>query len=542
MTIIIVALSLVVLLVFVAFAVDIGGAYNQQRQTQSAVDTADLAAGQELDPNFPFHCATGTTVQTCAAGDIRSFVNTTLGTSYGDPSVVGGDWDTCSTTSIPTSFVGITGVTWNRYPSSGSGCIAFSTDGLYLWSEVPPNATSSYKTSFARVIGLNSINVAAGAIVGLRPQGLGGVLPFGLSGTGAGLDCLKDSTAASKGVDCQGFNGQSPGQFGYLQFAQYGNAQAHTPTDCSTTGKSGSRWPSNIAVGIDHTLSIWKSGQDRLEGGGSPSCTVLQPNETVTESGTTNNPLDSGILSGTPCGGGGSPNTCIDDVTGGVAIGNRGLPRLARKGDSSTNYYNRQITITDGGNQPANDTGLWEFMTTATNNPGSNNSPTSCKKSTMDSKAAVSSAAVDGQLQTCFTDYETGGAGVSCTSSPCTGQLFNQAINSSTSNPHLLDIQLNPRFGYVPILDSDTHFIAFRAVYLEQLGMSQGSGSVTWDPDAFAGGGPPDPFSGGGIVRAVAAWLFDPNMLSPCPDASASTCLGSHPVQTTAHPVVQLLR
>jgi hypothetical protein len=541
MTIVIVALALVVLLVFVAFAVDIGGAYNQQRQTQSAVDTGDLAAGQELDPNFPHPtCPNGDTVQQCAALDIRTFVNSTLKTSYGDPTVVGGDWDQCGSTTIPTSFAGITGVTWKRYPflSTGSpspnGCIAFSTDGLYLWSEVPPNATSSYKTSFANVIGINSINVFAGATVGLRPQGVGGVLPFGLNSTTPGQDCLKTGPAGSK-TNC---SGQINGNFGYLQFAQYGSARIPTPTQCSISGKSGSRWPSNVAIGVDHTLSTWQlGGPDRLEAGTSPppTCTVIQPNETSTETGTDSGPLDAGLLTGSA---GGTCNTCIDDG---------GLPRLARTFDGSGNYYNRLVNINDGGTHKANDTGLWEFIP---NSLDTANTPVTCRRETMDDQAALGVANVLVQLQTCFTDYKNGVADstvspqVLCTTKPCNGQVFNNAINTSTSNPHLLDLQLNSRFGYVPILDGSSglvHFITFRAVYLEQLGMDQGSNTVTWDPDKFQPGGEGDPAVTGSPIRSVSAWLFDPNMLSPCPDPSAATCLASHPLQSTAHPVIQLM-
>jgi hypothetical protein len=205
------------------------------------------------------------------------------------------------------------------------------------------------------------------------------------------------------------------------------------------------------------------------------------------------------------------------------------------------NYYTRQTSNPEGSGLKVNNTGLWEFMTTATNEPTDNNTPTNCMKSTMDSQAAVSVTAVDNQLQQCFTDYETGGSGVGCTTSPCTGQLFNRAMNTSTSNPHLLDIQLNPRFGYVPITDAFTHFIAFRAVYIEQLALGQGAGSAVWDPDNFQPGGDPALTISSSPVRAMASWLFDPNMLSPCPVPSAPTCLGTHPVQTTAHPVIQLM-
>ena len=47
-TLILFALLLVVFSVFVAFAVDIGGALNQRRQTQSGADFASLGAAQDL--------------------------------------------------------------------------------------------------------------------------------------------------------------------------------------------------------------------------------------------------------------------------------------------------------------------------------------------------------------------------------------------------------------------------------------------------------------------------------------------------------------
>src|SRR5205823_10370158 len=81
-TIVLFALLLVVFTVFVAFAVDLGGAFNQRRQTQSGADFASLGAAQDL-PDTSVNLV----------NRVKDLVNDTLGTSF-----TLADWQTANCT------------------------------------------------------------------------------------------------------------------------------------------------------------------------------------------------------------------------------------------------------------------------------------------------------------------------------------------------------------------------------------------------------------------------------------------------------------
>jgi hypothetical protein len=226
----------------------------------------------------------------------------------------------------------------------------------------------------------------------------------------------------------------------------------------------------------------------------------------------------------------------------GILTGNSfgdGQPaRLRRVGDSTGNYYASTTNI--DGHSTVNDTGLWEFIKPTANA----NTPTACAKSVFTS--ALTDGVPDnktqlrGLLDICFAEYSrtTGAMTSGCTTQPCTGTLFD--MNTVTESPvDLYDLQLNPRFAYVPRLtgswpsgNSGTVNIAsFQAVYLQRLFVKcGGSCDIDFDPGVSNGG----QSANGGNAEALTAYVFDPNMLPGS--------LGSNPYQLGQNQVIQLVK
>jgi hypothetical protein len=414
------ALMLVVLTVFVAFSVDIGGVANQRRRAQTSGDAGVLGAAQDL----PFTAS--------ARAQVISLVNQDLGVSW----TAGSEWNTCASIAAPSGFT----------KDSTSNCIAYDSSFTRVWASVP---VAGYATSFGGVIGVDQIGVSAQAIAIRAAAGGGGVLPFALlGGIGGGLHCIKSDSGGNATAPC---GGPSSGNFGNLDIFFYGNASLSTSVDCNGSGGN-TRTPNNIALGVDHELATWSVGNDREE---ACSPNVAAPNIVHVRTGNIANAFDEGILSG-------------GSFTDGSTLG-----RLARKYDGTSNYYNDTATVSG---VAINDAGLWEFIPQGVT---LSQVPTSCQRATFDTVYANSNSGnrkdnMRLALIACFNDY---GNGVGCSSSPCTGNVF--VRNSQTESPvDLYDIQLTSRFAYVPQItetsfpsgsSSPVHIQKFRAIYLQRL-------------------------------------------------------------------------
>jgi len=420
-TIIIFALALVMLLTFVAFSVDLGGAYTKRRETQSAVDAGALAAALKL-PNT-----------TSASTELIDIVNKNLGSS----GTVG--WNTCTSAVIPSGFTA----------DSNYNCIAYNTASAQVWARVP---NSNYNTAFAKVAGIKTVTISAQAIAtAKKPTGFGGVLPFGVPATGGGasygLQCIKDGSGGPAG-NCFG---NVTGAFGYLDFNLYGSTTLGTST-CSGNGKTVVN--QNIAAGIDHPLSLLSDtspGYNGVEADDSCSPTVVNyPNGSGFLKGNDSSIFSPGIL------------MTNADPTGTGGFSDHKGARLVRVGDLSRAYYDR---VTDSSHlvngYAANDTGLWEFIPTGLST--SSGIPASCERETFNQVYSTYSGTsslktrMETALTSCFNDYGevNGGSGCGSPAKACTGQVFTNQANTTTSNPQLYDIQLSPRFSYVPLLSTD---------------------------------------------------------------------------------------
>jgi len=480
-TLVLFALLVVTLTVFVAFALDLGGAFNQRRQTQSGADFASLGAAQDL-PDTSGALLTR----------INDLVNDTLGTSF-----TLADWQTPNCTDA--GALAVTPV--------GYQCISFDSSFTRLRVKVP--TTAPYQTSFARVIGINTIPISAVAEARRRTPGFGGVLPFALPVTAAtsGQICLK--TGPGGHVDSiPPCDGPASGNFGVIDIKLYGNGSLGTTPSCTSGGDNG-RLVNNAAVGADHEVVPF-TGTTVLD-----DCVQSRPNTIDVTSGDKSSAFDAGILSG------------------GAGTFSDGRPaRLQRIGDSSGDYYTRTMSVAG---VPVNDTGLWEFIPTGV----IPDTPSSCRRS------VFNAALVDGNpdnknqlrglLDTCFSDYA---AGIGCSTAPCLGDLF--TMNSRIETPiDLYDIQLSPRFGYVPRLTgpfpsgtSGTVQVAeFKPVYIQRLFAKCNASSCATDFDPGSGDGPQNQ---PGKAEAITAFVI--------PAAMLPGSLGTDPYGLGQNQFIELVR
>ena len=159
---------------------------------------------------------------------------------------------------------------------------------------------------------------------------------------------------------------------------------------------------------------------------------------------------------------------------------------------------------------------LWEFIPETT----LSGVPASCQRSTFDGLLALSyptpaakQVALQTALEQCFTDYEAGNY---------TGVVF--GANTDPFGPEspvdLYDIQLTPRFAYVPQFvqdvppngsSSDLNIAEFRAIFMEDVyGQCSSGCGVDFAPGPWNTA----PLGGGNVnAEAMTAWVFPPTML-----------------------------
>lgn len=223
------ALLLLVIFGFVALAVDTGNAFTARRSSQSVADVAAVGAAIQTIDND------GTDAEKAAeiVAEAQRLVQLNLNVT---------DWSACSDADH-------LAFTWSAELSGDSDCISWSEGFRRVRVRVPDR---DIETFFARLIGIDTIAVAAAAEVEGLAGGLGGILPFGvLTDAGAGsLLCLKTTNGAQKiPPECEA---PTSGDFGYLDFFMFGGVIAGADQNCS--GSAIFRLAENIAHGIDHEL------------------------------------------------------------------------------------------------------------------------------------------------------------------------------------------------------------------------------------------------------------------------------------------------
>jgi hypothetical protein len=451
------ALLLVILMIFAALALDIGGLYNARRNDQNAADTSALGGAQSLgDTNFNL------------IAEVKQLAHSTLGVT-----LTAAEWNSCGAVTDPDPI---------DTALAGANCITTNGARTQIQVRIPERQLNAV---FGRVAGVNSFAHSAFAIAGLSSSGFGNVLPFGMpvsAGGGDGYACIKSGSGGTSVAPC---DGAESGNFGYVDFSQFGNEELGIlAPDCGNGGQR-DRSANNMAVGVDHGLSTLAGAPHN----GTPvvdtvACQqdpqIPRPNSMYTLTGqTVSQALEPGIAFGTDFSDGGPGRLARTD------------PLLFAGGGET-----RSVAGT-----PLDDNPLWEFIPASF--PSGASVPPSCEREVFDDvfdgdlsnlPVSVSGLLAPKQrpermrllLQRCFTHYNgtawnadgaIAGVGdpTTCPNTGCTDPVF--TVNSSTGDsPDLYDIQYTPRFGYVPQMTTDfpngnqtVNILRFRAIFLQRL-------------------------------------------------------------------------
>jgi hypothetical protein len=426
---------LTVLVAFSALAIDLGYAREKKRQVQNAADAAALAAAQTL----PNASSADSTAQSVTGQNLDG---------------VTWNWSTCTDSQALVN-------------NAGHACISFDTSYTQVRVRVP---TITMPTFFARAIGFNSLTTHAAAVAGIGVAGFGTIMPFSMFTGGTGDErCLK--SGSSNNFPTAPCNGPTTGNFGTLDVNQYGNSAIPTQRRCQGNGQSSVRLENNIAIGVDHQITVF-NGTTVTDDGCPPG-----PNTIDVLTGNVPNEFDLGILHGS--------SGTFDD----------GQPARLRRGS------NQKATV---GAVSVDNKPLWEFI-----DPSATGIPPTCQRSGFN---GLNQDQAHQRLTACFNDYRTGGY---------TSVLF--GANSGTDKPlDLYDIQQSPRFAYVPTFagsqppngaSSSLAVTGFQPVFLQTLfGGCNGSGTCTINFDP----GPWNTTPQGGAstnAEAVTAWVIPPTML-----------------------------
>jgi hypothetical protein len=222
---------LVVLMGFAAIAIDGAAAWALRRQDQSGADTGVIAGA----------LFTAERTKAEAMQDAQDeIIRITYSTMTPDMTAAewAAEWTACTDSAKPAEFT----------ETLGSDCISFTDNLSRIRVQTP---VIPWKTTFAKAIGFDSVPTSASAEVDTHLAANGGVLPFGMPGSASDVDqiCLKTGPNPSGVPPC---DGPVTGNFGFLNFTQYGNDALGTVQDCNPdTGTL----TEAIAHGIDHPLN-----------------------------------------------------------------------------------------------------------------------------------------------------------------------------------------------------------------------------------------------------------------------------------------------
>jgi Flp pilus assembly protein TadG len=223
---ILVAASLMMLMGFAAMTVDVGAAFGERRQDQSASDMAAMVAVQ---------FARGSSNPATAADNGATQAIAVANSSLDNPPTIA-EWGSCVDPNRPAEYTRVSGV---------SDCVSF-TNNLQKARVVIP--TIEVPTTFGRVMGKNSIATTAFAEAQGDVAQEGTVLPFGLPGGSAGNTevCLRTNNNTPAPCD-----GPEQGNFGTLDFAIYGTSSI-TIENCNPNPQHALE--TNMVAGVDHPL------------------------------------------------------------------------------------------------------------------------------------------------------------------------------------------------------------------------------------------------------------------------------------------------
>lgn len=349
------ALTMVVLLVMVAFVVDLGAGYSERIQDQNAADAAALAGAQQLGVS-----------SARAAHTAMNIARANLATSYTE-SQWKSIWSSCRDPGR-----GAAG-----YPNvaAASPCISFNNGFTRIRVRLPSQIV---RTEFATIIGVKTLQTAAAAEAEVVPPAGGGVLPFGVAG-GFTADS-QNQICATTGGGCGGGNSDT---LRALDSPLVGNPQFGGTRICRPNG-FGVRIEYSSAMGLDHLTAIKAGGElRRLD-----DCDVELPNTVHAEG-----------LQGM-VGGRSTAAEFIQDLGRGLISGPTsratypdGGPARLRRIPNFAGWPTRQV-----GGYRLDDRPLWDFIPDTT----LSGVPASCQRRNFN-------PGTQAKMQRCLADYVKGG-------------------------------------------------------------------------------------------------------------------------------------
>lgn len=359
LAIVLVALSMAVLMVFGAFAIDLGAAWGERRKGQTTADAGALSGGRLLLEGKksalpPTDIAVANEVIELTYKNLLSDAAFTDANDLTLPQWRQ-RWNTCTDSARSTTFFPVVSLV--------TPCISYNSAMTRVRVRVPD---LNVPTSLARVIGINKVTVYGEAEAELIPDGGGGLLPFGLlQGAGGPEVCLRSGSQP----ELPPCNGPDTGNFGSLDIAFYGNPVIGTHTQC--TGQEQLTLGVNIAQGVDHPLDEYRETGEETESirDDRALCPDLAafPNQVRGRPGIGSN-LDEGLVEG--------ENLNGHRITG----------RLTR-GPYAT-------FLARSGSPRLDDRPLWQFI-----DPNLT-TPAACVRSTITSKAQMAACLADPAAQT----------------------------------------------------------------------------------------------------------------------------------------------
>lgn len=230
-TAVVVAITMLVLMGIAAIAIDLGAAWNERRQDQTAADLAVIAG------TLSYASPSTLVAEIKATADANVIA-----------SVSEADWIACQDPDRPAGYV--------PYTIGGTTYDCISANPSFVRVRLPRQYTEA---TFGKVIGFDELTTFAVAEATILPPGGTGLLPFAVrNGSGAGELCLDTGTGSQITPPC---DGNESGSFGNMAPPLFGNPFLGTTPDCGNQAASEGYVAEAIAMGVDHIIFQFTSAE-----------------------------------------------------------------------------------------------------------------------------------------------------------------------------------------------------------------------------------------------------------------------------------------
>jgi hypothetical protein len=222
------SLTIAMVLMMVAFVMDLGPLYGERRQDQTAADAAALAGIQVLPQG-----------KDVAAQNAMAVARSNLGQTYSDTEW-SALWSGCADPERNATSYPVT--------AAASACISFNPAFTRMRVRLPDQLV---KVSFAKAFGITQLRTHAVAEAQIAPPAGGGVMPLAADNF---ISDPKNQICLAAGSGCDGDNSDS-------LLAVDSPQLTTTPQTCRPTSYAG-RIEANIAMGLDHFVVPWAGTLD----------------------------------------------------------------------------------------------------------------------------------------------------------------------------------------------------------------------------------------------------------------------------------------